>query len=74
MKKIGDWRFEVYALSDGSIETHWEASDYGTDQNDYGITKGTLWKGIADACHALGIIYPLVMDPDLATMSGLEEV
>jgi hypothetical protein len=71
LRLIGLWEFKVYEAEDGAILTKWHVyEDSDEEQDDHGVVPGTLWDALQTACDAIGIICPLVPDPDLMVLGG----
>jgi hypothetical protein len=71
LRHLGDWAFSVFEADNGDAFTDWAVYDPGADYLYEGTTNGALPWAVLDAYDHVGLTCPLVVEPDLAHMSGL---
>jgi hypothetical protein len=73
MRHLGDWAFTVYATGD-AVFTDWSVYDADSEVLYEGRTEGSLPWAVLDAYDKTGLTCPLVIDPDLQKMAGMDPV
>ena len=71
MRHLSDWAFVVYT-EDGDVFTDWSVYDAGADYYYEGTTLGGLPWAVLSAYDKVGLTCPLIVEPDLARLSGLD--
>lgn len=68
---LGRWTFDVYDQG-GFPKVFWSVHDESdVETRKYtGRTTGPLHLAVIDAYHEVGLICPLIVEPDLARMGG----
>ena len=69
-RHLGDWAFTVSDVG-GRVITDWSVYDPSTEHLYEGTTEGGLPWAVLDAYDEVGLTCALIVDPDLARMSGL---
>ncbi|MES2155985.1 MAG: hypothetical protein V4510_12700 [bacterium] len=69
---VGEWSFTVmHEAGEDCVRTYWMVYDPSTETEWAGDTKGALPYGILAAYDETGLTCPLIIDADLAKLSGL---